>query len=101
VVTVVKGADASLAVCGTIVEANGAQHAVLALAVKGNTKRDNLPGLILHWYVLARSEGNTAVVKKQRPPLYKTSCPSLEYIPYPSICLILPHSLVITSPRVV
>ena len=64
----VKGADASLAVCGTIVEANGAQHAVLALAVKGNTKRDNLPGLILHWYVLARSEGEYCCGEKTEAP---------------------------------
>ena len=48
--TGIKGADASLAVCGTIVEANGAQHAVLALAVKENKPDVNLPDLVLHWY---------------------------------------------------
>lgn len=48
-VTGVKGADASLAVCGTIVEANGAQHAVIALAIKEDNPNVNLPDLVLHW----------------------------------------------------
>lgn len=52
VVTGIKGADATLAICGTIVEANGAKHAILALVVKENTLSSKLPDLTLHWYAL-------------------------------------------------
>ena len=49
--TGIKGADATLAICGTIIEANGAQHAILSFVVKENTPTLKLPDLTLHWWV--------------------------------------------------
>ncbi|GAX80734.1 hypothetical protein CEUSTIGMA_g8169.t1 [Chlamydomonas eustigma] len=47
--TGIKGAEASLAVCGTIVESNQAMHAVVAFVVKENSTSTKLPNLTLHW----------------------------------------------------
>ena len=44
-----KGADASLAMCGTVIEVNSARHAIIAVAVKENALACKLPDLVLHW----------------------------------------------------
>lgn len=57
VVTGVKGADASLAVCGTLIEVDQHKHAVLAVVVKENSNAMKLPDLFLHW-ATCKQEGS-------------------------------------------